>query len=336
MDKPTTMDKLSGLKPITAFLLLAALAGCSGGSGGGLSLSGGSVPTGGGSIKGLVVLPNSQPLTGATISVQALATGQTVSAVPTLSPDGTFGITGLPTGEDLEVLFQQAGGPTLKVVIPQAQLPAPSSQAVDIGTVNALTTVVAQSLAQEVSQDQTQASQIVSEQLGPLTTSLQGEHQNENDQSAEIADNATLTAAAKTLIMNTANAQLQSFAASPTTASATVALHSLLAEIAKTSGTRIHLVDAQQTALINAQLAGTTYSASALATDVTAAGTPATASAVTAADGAQRTQLPAWASLGPGIGPFEALSISASPPQAGGFGLTQAGVTQFVSRLLGG
>ena len=63
------MDRL--MLMIAVLLLPAALAGCSGGSGGG------PVPErrkyshgGGGSIKGLAVLPNAQPLTGATVTVR--------------------------------------------------------------------------------------------------------------------------------------------------------------------------------------------------------------------------------------------------------------------------
>ena len=134
----------------------------------GLSLSGGSIPTGGGgSIKGLAVLPNAQPLTGATISVRALATGQAVAGSPVLNPDGSFTITGVPVGQDLEVVLQQASGATLKVVVPRTLLPSPSPQAVDIGTVTALTTVVAQSLELETSQNPDQTPQVVSDQTPP-------------------------------------------------------------------------------------------------------------------------------------------------------------------------
>ena len=328
---------------IVITLAAAALAGCSGsggGSGGGgdlssLSLSGGSIPTGGGSVKGLAVLPSSQPLTGSSVTVRALATAQTVPATPTFNADGSFVIRGLPVAQDLELVFQQTGGATLKVIVPAALIPAASAQPVDIGTVSALTTVVAQCLEQETLQNPDQEAEIVAGQLGPLTSSLGGEHQDDGQQDQEIHDGNQLTAAAITLIDATTNAELQALASTPSRQTADAALDGLVGRIGGMRGVRVHLSAAQHSALITAQLAGTIDSPAALASDLSSAGATVTAGTVAAADATQRNQLTGWADLGPGITSFEALAIATDTTQDGGLTLSQAATDQFLNDLLG-
>jgi hypothetical protein len=207
---------------------------------------------------------------------------------------------------------------------------------VDIGTVDAQTTVVAQSLEQEAAQNPDQTAQFVADQLAPLTARYGGEGQNEGDQTMEVDDSGQRSAAAKTLIMDTANTELQALAATPTAPSAAAALHGVIAQLGEMRGSPVHLSGSQQSALVTAQLAGTTYSPATLAADLTAAGASATASGVSAADGAQRAHLSGWAALGAGIGPFEALAVATAPTASGGYALGPGPTGQFLTSLLGG
>src|SRR3569833_163699 len=110
---------LGGARFRTAALLAVAftllLPGC-GGGGGGLGLSGGSIP-GGGTITGKIALPSGGTLTSATTTATSLSTGAALAVSTSIDSSGYFTITKVPTATDIDLTFTHAST-TLKTIVP--------------------------------------------------------------------------------------------------------------------------------------------------------------------------------------------------------------------------
>ena len=319
------------LKRTLGLIILAAsmLTGC-GGGGGGLGVTGGSIPVG--DLAGTLTLPNGQPMTSPTVAVTVLPATQVTSAGSTVNADGTFVVTNIPAGKNVELSFTESGA-TLKVVVPGAQVLANNTS--KIGSVTALTTVVARSIEKETKNvDPATADQIVASQSDQLLTEIKGQGQSQSQQQREITDANELDKAANGLIYGTANTELAALALNPKHQEAEVALDGLIGQIGASGGNDITLSPSQQAALITAQLKQATYTSASVAAALNAAGlSTATASGVDTADAAQRKLLPAWNSISPAITPYEALAIAASPSSASGFALTSTQIEKFLTSL---
>ena len=313
-------------------LVAAAAAAAATGCGGSNSLSGGSIPPGTASIRAVVVLPNSQPLVNASVSIVALATGQTVNAYAALGAGGAVTASGLPTDRDLEIILQGPGA-TLKAVVPRATLASAASQPVDVGMINAQTTVVAESLQLAATGNETQTEQLVATQASLLAQSYQNDSLSAAQQEQIIADPSSLQQTASGLVQGTASAELQNLGMNDSPATAATALEALLAEVRAIGGAPISLTSTQRSSLVNRETAHESYVAAQIAGALDAVGVHATAADVDTADQIERQRLPGIAALGPGISPFEAFAIATSPKAAGGFGLNQTTVSAFLNAL---
>ena len=185
----------------------ALLAGC--GGGGGLAVSGGSIPTG--TITGLLSLPSGQPLTSASASVHILGSVQTSPVNVTVNASGNFVATGVPIGKDIALVFRH-GTTTLKSVLSSSQLQ--TKQPVNIGTVNALTTVVASCIELETDTNPSATGMLVASQTDDLTVEVEGESQTQGEEDLEITDPSELAKSANTAIVNVANTELAALASS--------------------------------------------------------------------------------------------------------------------------
>lgn len=308
-------------------LILVLSAGC-GGGGGGLAISGGSIP-GGGTIKGLIALPNGQPMTNPVVTVKTLTTQQSVAVTTTYQPNGSFTITGAPTNQNLVVVFNQSST-TLKASVSKSQFTGVTT--VDLGTVNAVTTVVAQSVEEETTHSPEYENEIVN-QKPRLTTQKEDEGEGESELEQEINSSTALDNAVKTLIKTTANTELAALSSSNTTANAQTALVGLIGYVEVVNGGSDDLSAASFSTLVTAQTAGKKYTPAQIVTALAAAGVTTTTTAVSAADTQQRSALTSFASFGTGITPFEAFVLAAKPVSAGGYGLGSTATTQFVNAL---
>jgi hypothetical protein len=316
---------LLGVSLVAAMLLT----GC-GGGGGGLSVTGGSIPTG--TITGHLALPSGQPLTSAIVTVTALPSTQVSDAVSTVSLDGSFSVTNLPTGKNIGLRFTQSGV-TLKVVVPSSQVHG--NGAANIGQVTALTTVVAQAIEKETKNaDLVSVDLIVSGQLEHLLNEVKAQGSSQSQQELEISDSNELEKSATSAIGSAVNTELVALSATPQHHIADVALDGLVGQISSIGGTDVNIPAQQRVSLISAQLKPTTYTPAVIASALVAAGAPsATVAGVADADTAQRSQLPAWNSINPKITPYEAFAIAANPIGASGFALTPTQVSQFLKNL---
>lgn len=310
------------------------LAGCGGGGGGGMSLSGGSIPTGGGggTVTGNLALPSGQPLTSATASAITLSNNQTATVNASIANTGQFTITGVPVSQDLLITFVN-GTTTLEAVVPGTSIS--SSTPVDIGQVNASTTVTAQAIQTEVAAGIDNESTIVATQLAAASTNQANSGESQSQQNDDINNSGSRKQSANTLITKTANTQIANLGGhAGSTTAGSAALDGVLAYAVASGGTAPAFSSSQRAQLINAQTGGKTYTDLQIVTALTAAG--ATVS-VTDVDQATQTQLKNLSALSGfrGIPPLEAIAIAACPVSAGGFGLTAHQQATFVSALTG-
>ena len=311
-------------------IFLALLAGC--GGGGGLSLTGGSIPPG--TVKGLAVLPNAQPVSIASIAAVALGTGANIPVTATIHANGSFSVAGLPTGTDILVTVKDTSGPAVKTLVPHTLLTTGSPSA-DLGQIDATTTVVATALARETAKSPARTQDITTGQSGPLTAEIVAENQTPAQQLSEISDNGVLTAVTNNVIQKVASTELTALAAGVNSSNAVRALDGLTGDIQVRRGGNVTVSSSVWTLLITKQVGGSSYTPGALVTALNAIGiTTVTEADITAADASQRAQLPGFNAFGTRITPYEAYAIAASPTSAGGLQLTEAQTNAFLTSLL--
>jgi hypothetical protein len=323
------MDKRRGVYCL-AGLALVCLTGC----GGGLGLTGGSVPIGGRAITGVALLPNAAPLANAPVTVRTLSTGAVVRSAST---DGTgrFTVSGVPTDADVSLTVHQAAT-TLAAVVPQPDLAANGSQPLDIGQVTAVSTVVSQAVQIEQAAGPEDAATGVADQAALLTMQAAAANYSVATQDQIITDPNSLAANALALLLPAANSGLTQLSAKPTARNAGAALTSLLAYLRSQRSGGVHLGSVHRAGLIAAQLMVNQYSAETVAAHLNAAGVAqATEQSVTDASQAERARLTALESFGPGITGFEALAIAADSTANGGFQLDRPTLDTFLTHLLG-
>jgi hypothetical protein len=326
------MVKFCSVAKGIAVALLFCLVGCGGGVGN--TLTGGSVPIGGRAITAVAVLPDGSPIANATVTIRALASGAVLQTTAT-DALGRFTTSAVSAETDLDVVITQPPTNSLELVIPRANLAGHPGQPFDAGQVTALSTLVAAALRLEQAASPEDADRIVANQAPSLTTRVHGQGFSESDQQRFISDPNHLRDQARTVLGPTANDELAAFLASPTTDTATAALNGVLGNIRAGHDQSAHLNDNLRTALINAALSGKQYTADAVAAALqSASGHPVTTAQVTAASQKQRADLPALATAGAGISPFEALAIGGDSDPHGGFHLDQNGLSSYLTYLL--
>jgi len=316
---------------ITAVVLSTMLLGGCGG-GGGLSLSGGSIPPG--TIKGFAVLPNAQTVTAAAVTARVISTTQSLTVNTTFNADGSFTVKGLPAATDVAVTLQDSAGHILRTIVPHTLIAAGSSTPVNIGNVTAPTTVVATALQAEGFFDPGRVQDVVTGQTAPLTQSVARQNFTQAQQFQIITDTSTLAQTVNTVIKDTANAELTQLAAAKDTATASLAVDGLSGDIRVRRVGSVKISSALRGQLIQKQVAGSSYTAGGLVSILSSIGVTVTEEAVAAADQSQRTQLPAFNALNARITPFEALAIVTSPTSAGGLQLSDVQTTAFITALV--
>jgi len=316
------------LKSIIICATLALLSGC-GGGGGGLGLSGGSIP-GGGTITGKLALPSGGTLTSATTTATNLSTNAAIDVNTTIDGSGKFTITKVPTSTDIGLTFVH-GSITLKAIVPSTTVSATSS--VDIGSVDAFTTVSADAIETEIAQGIDDPATVVSTQYAVATATQAASGETIADQNADITDPTSRHNSAEKLIVATANSEMGTVNGKPTIATATAAYDGVLSYITATGGTVTTITDTQRTGLINAQAAKTHYSVAKVAAALSAAGVVTDNQTVAADENIQRKSVPAFANFG-GTSPMEALAVGACPTTSGGFGLTGSQLSSYIDAIL--
>src|SRR5579871_1662789 len=287
-------------------LALCWLAGC---GGVGNSLSGGSVPIGGRTVTGTALLPDSTPAANAIVTIRSLPSGNLVQATTTDS-SGRFTLKGVPTNSDMDVIIMQPPSNTLEAIVSLSELTSNPNQPLNIGDINALSTVVAAAIKLEQAPAPEDADSIVFNQVSLLDFQVHDADYSIDTQKQLISDPNSLNAQALALMVPTANSELTAFVTTPNSSTADTALNGLLAYMRCTHARGIHLSKSLRDSLINAQLMGTLYSPDRIASALQAAGVrQVTATEVSAASQRERSQLTALNNLGGGITAFEALVI---------------------------
>jgi len=309
-----------------------ALSGC--GGGGGLGLSGGSIPVGGRVVTGTALLPDGTAVANAQVAVRTIPSGTTIASTTT-DASGRFTVQNVPTSGDLSIVVTQPPTNTLESIVPRSSLAMNPDQPLDIGSVTALTTLVAACIHLEHGPAPEDEPSIVMNQKGHLTMQAHDAGYSVEMQKQFIADPSSLNAQALTLIVPAANDELAAFSASPSADTASTALDGILGYVRAAHRRAIHLNESTRSALVSAMLAGKTYTPQAVAAALQSAGVQHVSGVqVTAASVRERTELPALGGASGDLSAFEALVIAADVNTNGGFQLDQHGVDAFLSRLL--
>lgn len=304
------------------------------GCGGGLTLTGGSVPTGGRAVTGSAVLPGGLPVAAAQVTVKSLPSGNTIQTAVTDS-SGKFNLTGISTSSDISIIINQPPSNLLEAVVPRANLAANPGQTLDIGQVTALTTLVAAALHLEHQNAPEDSEHIVSNQEDYLIMQVHDAGYSLDDQKQFVGDPQSLMAQALTLIGPVANIELAAFNAAPGQMTAETALDGLLGYVRAAHDHEFHLSDNIQNGLITAQITGKIYSMEKIAAALQSAGvTNATSVEVSSASQRERAELPALITSNGGITAFEALIITVDLRTNGGFQLDQMKLDRFLNILL--
>lgn len=307
-----------------------ALAGC---GGVGQSLTGGSVPIGGRVITGVALLPDGAPVANSTVTVRSVPAGAVLQTGAT-DATGKFTVGGVPADSDVSVSVSQPPSTNLELIVPGGVMGSGSGTS-DVGTVNALTTVVAACIHLEHGPAPEDAHTIVSNQRQHLNDQVDRGGHSIAEQRQWISDPASLNAQALTLIVPAANTELARFAAAPGADTAVTALNGLLGYVRAAHRREIHLSATLRSGLVTEQLAGKTYPADTVAAALVAAGARgATASQVASASARERTELTALPAVDQAVSPFEALVIAADVDVHGGFQLDQRPLENFLTELL--
>lgn len=328
MHKAYTLALLS----LLGLLLLGIQAGCGGGAG--LALSGGSVPIGGRSVSGTVLLPNETPVVNAPVTLLTLPSGQVIQTTTTNS-SGQFTAKGVPTTNDVEIVVNQPPSNMLSTVISQSTLAANPGQPLNVGDINAYTTVVAEAIQLEQAPAPEDTSSIVFNQQGDLSNEVYGQNYSVQTLQQLISNPNSLMAQALTLMVPSADTELTTYVTNPNQNTAATALNGLLGYLRAVHGCQFHLIGSLRFSLISAQLTNTVYTPDAIAAALNAAGVPGVTSAqVLAASQRERTNITALSTLGNGITPFEALVIGADIQSNGGFHLSGGALNRYLMTLL--
>lgn len=324
------------------FGMLVMLTGCGGNIAS--TLSGGSVPIGGRVVSGTAVLPNTTPAANATVMVRTLASN-TLLQTTTTDAQGHFSIDHVPTNQDILFVVLQPSGNQLQTVVLRTDLAANPTQPLNIGNITAITTVVAAAIKLEQERGPEDNDTIPGTQTPHLSHQAMGQNYSLETQNQMITDPNSLQAQALTLLVPTANTELETFVATPNTDTASTALNGLLSYVRCAHSHPLHLSSTLRNSIITAQLAGTQYSPDAIATALQAAGVShVTATQVSAASQRERTSLTSLSSLSSpsspsspssGITAFEALVIAADVNVNGGFQLDPNSLNVFLTHLLG-
>jgi hypothetical protein len=308
-----------------------AFSGC--GGGGGLGLSGGSIPVGGRVVTGTALLPDGSAVANAQVTVQTIPSGSTI-ATATTDQTGKFTVQNVPTDSDVSVIVSQPPTNTLQTVVSRSSLMMNPAQTLDIGSVTAITTLVAACIHQEHAPAPEDADSIVMTQQGDLTMEAHDANYSVDAQQQFIQDPASLMAQALSLIVPAANTELETFNASPNTENASTVIDGLLAYVRAAHQRNVHLGNKNRKTLIDSVLAGTTYTPQKVAAALKAAGVKhVTDVQVTAASERERTELPAIGGATSDLSAFEVLVISADVNTHGGFQLDQKGFEAFLAAL---
>jgi len=294
-------------------------------------MSGGSIPIGDEAISGTAVLPSGQPLTSAVVSASVVSSGQTVPVTSTLDTSGNFRIVLSAQTQDLQLTFVSASG-TLQTVVPGSTL---STTAVDnIGSVTALTTIVAAAIRTEVTGNVDAPATIVSTQLTPLISVDAQAGGSQAQQTAAITSAPALSAAANNLITLAANAELTSIDQTPTTGTATIGLDGVLGYVVASGGAVPALNPGQRNKLIVFQSVRHKHTPTDIVSALGVAGVSTDANTVSAKDQVQQGNLPAFSAFG-GVTTFEAVAIGSNPASHGGFGVAPTQGSNYVNALVG-
>ena len=320
------LNKSSRLSLVCCALVL--LSGC-GGGGSGLGLSGGSIPTGG-TITGKIALPSGGTLTSSTTTATSLATSKAIAVNTTINPGGHFTITNVPLSTDIALTFVNSPI-TLKVVIPATQVTSAATP-VDIGSVNASTTVTAEAIETEIAAGVDDPATIVSTQLAICSTNQDGSGEDETEQDDDIHNPTARHQSVNRLITKTADSDMNQVAGHPTPANATSALVGVLSYTHAQGGEVAPLTPAQRKSLTTAQTTGAGYTQAQIVSALNTAGGTADVAAVTQADKKQRQTVPAFGKFA-NISAMEAVALAGCPSTAGGFALTSAQLSAFVDAL---
>jgi hypothetical protein len=228
----------------------------------------------------------------------------------------------VPSTSDVIVVVKRPSGTTLKTVVSRSTLAANPGTPLNVGQINATTTLVCDT------------SNIVSNQVGHLKHEADNRHDDEEEQEHQINDDPYRHGHARDLIQTAANSELDDLASNRTTTNANIALGGLIGSVAVLKNSAITPTSGKQTSLVAAQVAGTTYSNATVAAALRAAGVSnANDSAAQNASQKIRRIYPALGRFGTAITPFEAFLIAALPTSQDGFQLDQAHLDTFFTAL---
>jgi hypothetical protein len=301
----------------------------------GNSLTGGSVPTGGRNVTGVAVLPNSTPAGNATVEVRSLPAETLLQQAETNS-QGQFTVTGIPTGTDIDITISLPPQNVLQVIVPQSTIASGAGPTVNIGSITATTSIVAAAIILEQMNAPQDATGIIANQTMSLTVEVQGRHFSQNMQNQFIGSRTNINAQAASLMGPVANAELTAMNQSLSQTTASSALYGLLGYVRGAHSRDFQMPANLKQSLINAEVAGTEYSANTVANALQQAGVQqVSAQQVMAASAKERTELTALAASGSSISPFEAFVIAADVNTDGGFQCDQNTLNKFLSNLLG-
>ena len=311
---------------------MIAMQGC--GSGGGLGLSGGSVPVGGRVVSGVALLPDGSAVVNSTVTVSTVPSGITVQTGAT-DGHGKFTINAVPTNTDISIVVMQPPSTKLELIVAHAALSSSPDSPLDVGSITALTTIVAASIHLEHESAPEDSDSIIANQQADLTAEVYDMGYSQDAQMQFIGDPNRLNSEALTLIVPVTNLELVAYSSRPSVDTASTALNGVLGYVRAAHKRNIHLDSSTRTRLIDAQLAGSVYSPDVMAAALrTAHVNSATALQVSSASQREHTELTALPNTTAGISPLEALVIAADIDTHGGFQLDQNGLNIFLRTLI--
>jgi len=323
------MHKLSVLP---ALAVATIVLGCGGGGNG---LTGGSIPTGGRSVTGVAVLPNASPAANATVQVRSLP-AETLLTQTTTNNQGQFTVTGIPTSANIDITVSVPPSNLLEKIVSQSTLAAGPGPTVNIGAINATSSVVAAAIKLEQMNAPQDAAGIIANQTINLTSEVQGQNFSPGMQNQLIGSRNNMNIQAASLMAPVANSELTAMNQSLTAANASAALYGLLGYVRGAHNRDFQLPASLKQSLINAEVSGVQYSFASVATALQRAGVPhVTVQEVQIASSSERQGLPSLAVSGSSLSPFEALVIGADDSNDGGFQCSQATLDAFLTDLLG-
>lgn len=317
---------------LSCLLAIPALTGC--GSGGGLNLTGGSVPIGGRAATGIALSPDSSPVANAVVAVQTLQTGVTLQTTQT-DDNGRFSLSSLPVDKDILVVVNQPPTKRLAIVVSRVRLATNPNQSLDIGSVTALTTLEAEAIGLEQAHASDESENIVSDQSDNLRIEIEAVGYSQDTQSQFINDRTMLSIRAMSLIVPALNSELDAYVLSPNSATGATALRGLLGYLRVGNEQEIHPSFATQSELIAAQISNKTFSINVIVSALkTANVVEVTPDLVQKASQQERANLSGLKRLGNNISVFEAIAIAGDIRSRGGFGLEQEDLNVYLNTLL--